>query len=210
MCRKCQKIYRSQHYNANKDYENAQSVQYKLTHKQEIKDYNINYRTDHPEEIKAYGKRYNIENRDKKRAYINGYRARNPTFKMAGNLRARIRKATNKVFGGDSIKLCSTRELMGLASWDDLKPYLEPLLWPGMTWSNHGRKGWHLDHIVPIDAFDKADPQWEFKAFHYKNLQPLWEEHNLAKSSKILSIADWLRLYSLKIVGWMPERIRDK
>jgi hypothetical protein len=56
-----------------------------------------------------------------------------------------------------------------------------------MSWENHGTYGWHIDHIIPCDAFDFTKIEEQKKCFHYTNLQPLWREDNLKKSNKILS-----------------------
>ena len=56
---------------------------------------------------------------------------------------------------------------------------------PGMTWENHTRSGWHIDHIVPCAAFDLSDPAQQRACFHYTNLQPLWAKTNLKKSNKL-------------------------
>ena len=53
-----------------------------------------------------------------------------------------------------------------------------------MNWLNYGRHGWHVDHIRPCASFDLSKPSEQKKCFNYKNLQPLWEEDNLAKSDK--------------------------
>lgn len=52
---------------------------------------------------------------------------------------------------------------------------------PGMTWANHG--DWHIDHRVPL-ASAKTIVERE-KLCHYTNLQPLWAQDNLKKSSKL-------------------------
>jgi hypothetical protein len=52
-----------------------------------------------------------------------------------------------------------------------------------MSWDNHGKNGWHIDHKFPLA---KASSESEiYKLNHYTNLQPLWEEENLRKSDKI-------------------------
>ena len=54
-----------------------------------------------------------------------------------------------------------------------------------MTWENHGRYGWHIDHIMPCSSFDLTDPEQQKKCFHYTNLQPLWAHENMSKGAKI-------------------------
>lgn len=54
-----------------------------------------------------------------------------------------------------------------------------------MNWDNHGRRGWHLDHIIPISSFDLSNREEFLKAVHYTNIQPLWAIDNLRKSNKI-------------------------
>ena len=55
-----------------------------------------------------------------------------------------------------------------------------------MTWNNYGYKGWHIDHIIPLSAFDLADREQFLKACHFTNLQPLRAEENFSKNNKIL------------------------
>ena len=65
---------------------------------------------------------------------------------------------------------------------EELKRYLESKWLPGMTWKNHSLKGWHIDHIIPLD---KAKNENDLKRlYHYTNLQPLWARENIIKSNK--------------------------
>jgi len=50
-----------------------------------------------------------------------------------------------------------------------------------MTWENHGKFGWHIDHIRPCCSFDLSKPADQFECFNYKNLQPLWAHENWSK-----------------------------
>ena len=63
----------------------------------------------------------------------------------------------------------------------EFKTYMERLFKPGMTWKNHSRTGWHIDHIRPLSNFDSSDATQMKLACHYTNLQPLWAHENLSK-----------------------------
>ena len=54
-----------------------------------------------------------------------------------------------------------------------------------MTWSNIGKNGWEIDHIVPLAKFDLSKKNNQLKAFNFKNTQPLWSTENKAKGDKI-------------------------
>jgi len=61
--------------------------------------------------------------------------------------------------------------------------YITERFQAGMAWSNYG--SWHIDHVVPVAAFDCADPLQCLVMCHYTNLQPLWGHQNLAKGTLI-------------------------
>ncbi len=75
-------------------------------------------------------------------------------------------------------------KLVGCTS-DEFKAHLKSKFKPGMTLENHGE--WHIDHIIPLSAFDAFDPEQWVKANHYSNIQALWAIENMKKGSKILS-----------------------
>ena len=72
-------------------------------------------------------------------------------------------------------------------SIEHARKHLESQFREGMKWDNHGKYGWHIDHIIPCASFDLTDPEQQKKCFNYKNLQPLWWHENLSKGSKILN-----------------------
>ncbi|PDT86538.1 hypothetical protein CO676_02285 [Sinorhizobium sp. BJ1] len=79
-----------------------------------------------------------------------------------------------------------TFELLGYSP-EQLCKHLERLFLPGMTWENYGKKGWHVDHVVPLSVFNYETPyDADFKrAWALDNLQPLWEKDNLSKNAKL-------------------------
>lgn len=91
-----------------------------------------------------------------------------------------------RVWLNGSIKSTKMTTLVG-CSPEFLRMHLERLWKPGMTWDNHGTGSgcWHIDHIRPISSFDPTDRNHQFQAFHYSNLQPLWEMDNIAKGARL-------------------------
>lgn len=69
----------------------------------------------------------------------------------------------------------------------DLKSHLEKQFHNGMTWANYGVYGWHIDHKIPITAFNlKTYETIDFKkCWALDNLQPLWAKENISKSNKL-------------------------
>lgn len=125
--------------------------------------------------ITAWQKR----NPEKVKQYRKGYKkrrsARDPGYRVHQNLQRRIQG----VLKGDR-KADSSVDLIGCTP-DQLRAHLEAQFEPGMTWDNYGVFGWHVDHIVSCWRFDRSDPDWQRKCFHYTNLQPLWREDNMTK-----------------------------
>ena len=80
-------------------------------------------------------------------------------------------------------KAFKTEKLIG-CSIKVIRKHLEKQFREGMTWKNHGRFGWHIDHIKPLEKFDLTDPNQQLIAFNYKNCQPLWWKENLEKGKK--------------------------
>lgn len=146
-------------------------------------------------------RQYRIENSEKLSKKTAEYRAKNIVrlrkqdiekkktkyredgrYRISHNLRSRISLLLKRA---DAKKSGSTYDLVG-CSRDELATHLESLFKPGMTWENKGRKGWHIDHIIPCAAFDLSDYEQQKKCFHYTNLQPLWWYENLSKGAKLV------------------------
>jgi len=97
-------------------------------------------------------------------------------YRIASLVRSRVRMALK----GIGAKSASTLGLLG-CSVDELRVHLEKQFIEGMTWDNHGFRGWHIDHIIPCASFDLSKPEEQRKCFHFANLQPLWAHDNHVK-----------------------------
>lgn len=98
--------------------------------------------------------------------------------RLARNLRCRLLEAIKCNYKNGS----AVRDLG--CSIAELKAYLESKFQSGMSWDNYGRNGWHIDHIIPLAAFDLTNKDDLLKACHYTNLQPLWATDNLKKGDR--------------------------
>lgn len=119
---------------------------------------------------------WRIENRDR---YLQGRRqweATNERRRLAKNLRNRLRKAMLGLTRGVS----AVRDL-GMPI-EQFRDYIASKFRDGMSWANYGQ--WHIDHIIPLAAFDLSDPEQVKAACHYTNLQPLWAQDNHAKAAR--------------------------
>lgn len=116
-----------------------------------------------------------------KKHYVKSRSAYDVNFKILQKLRKRLNRYIKS-------KSNTTKDLLG-CSTNELRLYLEAKFYnrkdgSKMDWSNYNLKGWHIDHIVPLERFNLTDPEELKRACCHTNLQPLWAEDNLAKGDK--------------------------
>jgi hypothetical protein len=175
---------RKKEYIENKSYHSKKNKEYYQKNKTTILEQRIDYRNNNKKLITTMQQRWRSKNKQKILAnnakYVKQKRKKDIHFKILLNIRSRIGNAIKQ-----NKKTQKTIVLLG-CSMPELITHLEKKFTEGMSWKNHGRKGWHIDHIIPCSSFDLTDTEQQKKCFHYTNLQPLWAEDNLRKSNKIL------------------------
>ena len=194
------KAYKKKYYQENREYIKNKSKKYRSEHVERCKMYHKKYREENVEKVKTKKRRYEQENVGRVKIYRKKYRKENseyfkkyyreyeknkritnPIYKLVKSLRGRVRMALK--YQGTK-KSTKTLELLG-ASKEIVRNHLESLFVGGMTWENHGPKGWHIDHIKPCSSFDLTDLEQQKICFHYTNLQPLWWFENLSKGDNL-------------------------
>ena len=120
--------------------------------------------------------------KEQKREYRRRY-SKEPRCKIMHGLRRRIRDIAKRKVG------IRSSILVGCNS-DQLRAHIESQWRPGMHWGNYGQ--WHIDHIIPLAAFDLTKDKDKRTASHFSNLQPLWHWENTAKGDKMLRQASLL------------------
>jgi hypothetical protein len=173
----------NENYKNKKDNILKKRSEYRKNNSDKIKITQKKYREKNKEEIKKKKKLYYEKNKNriikKTTKYKNNKIKNNYNFKLRCLISHRIKQALK-----GNIKYSKSSELLG-CSLEDAVKHLESQFKEGMTWGNHGVKGWHIDHIKPCASFNLSDPEEQKKCFHYTNLQPLWWHENLSKGDKV-------------------------
>ncbi len=148
----------------------------------------LEWRDENKEHISEYFKEYQQENKvelnEKKKVYEKHKYHTDILYKLPILLRCRL----YQILKNDK-KTSSAVKFLGCPV-DEFKIYLEKQFYPNpetgelMTWDNHSKYGWHLDHKIPLNWFDLKDPEQAKKACYYTNIQPLWAKENLSKKDR--------------------------
>ncbi|MEO6583667.1 MAG: hypothetical protein ABIO05_05045 [Ferruginibacter sp.] len=167
---------RKQYNIKNKNKLNGQRREYEKLNKLSIKDRIKKYKDKNTDKVKVW----RITNRKYRNQYIKSRTRVDPLFKLTITLRNRLYIALK-----GTQKTESTLKLIG-CNLVALTKHLESKFQEGMSWANHSKNGWHIDHIIPCNKFDLTKLEEQQKCFHYTNLQPLWAKDNLIKGTKII------------------------
>jgi hypothetical protein len=158
------------------------------------------YRVKNTKKCNEACRKWRIKNREKAAAYTKEWKVKN--HKRNCELKQRSNQQIRSTTKGKLNHGLSTAIYFSIAKgtknkrhWealveftvDQLKRHLEKQFKPGMTWSNYGKNGWHIDHKIPISAFNFTSPEHiDFReCWTLKNLQPMWAKENLKKQAKI-------------------------
>ena len=139
---------------------------------------------------KLYNQTYRKKNLDrlleKDRLYAKNVKRKDPNHLIKELCRRRILIALDSQ---DATKSESLKKLMG-CSIQTFRKNLEKQFYPHpktgtkMSWKNHGLKGWHIDHKIPLNNFNLKKVSEQRKAFNFKNTQPMWSFQNLSKGHR--------------------------
>lgn len=203
-CRKCYVVKTSSEFYREKANRDGLSNQCKMCRKA----YNAKYRNENRDAILKQVKENYIHNKDNRKAQMKEWYSNNSEYKkhkdkeyLNRNREAVMSKKAkyhNERYKNDELfrrvkilKGLTTRTLKSISlnkvilinkifgcTWLELKTHLESQFREGMCWEVYGTR-LHVDHIRPFaDAKSEADL---IEICHYKNLQPLWKEENMAK-----------------------------
>jgi len=107
--------------------------------------------------------------------YLRRRCATDPGFRMMKRCGTRVREMLRGLTKSDR-----TKTLVGCTP-ETLRAYIEAQFTAGQSWESRGYRGWHLDHVVPVAAFDLTNRDHQLLCCNYRNLQPLDYLKNRAK-----------------------------
>ena len=167
------------YYERNKEKIKQKRKEYFKKNKEVLKKRRLENYKNNKEEINRKRKEYfnknkeRIREQNKKRYKI---RREDPSVRIYDSIRNYMRKV---ILSKSSIKSLHTIELLGCDK-KTIREHIEKQFKEGMSWDNYGE--WHIDHIIPCEAFDFTILDHQKKCFNYKNLQPKWANENIVKS----------------------------
>ena len=101
--------------------------------------------------------------------------------KIKRNISRRIRE----ILGQEKSETCMSYTGCSL---DKLKNHIESSMLDGMIWQNYGtsvsgkyKYCWHIDHIIPVNAFNWNNIVEQKACSHYSNLRAFWWDDNIIK-----------------------------
>lgn len=157
---------------ANKEREKANNKRWYESNKEKVSERKANYYLANQENEKLRSKVF-------RQTYPEKRRPKTAQARVVANVRSKISQIVSGRY-----KKSSTEKYLG-CSFEELKIHLESQFTPEINWTNYGMYGWHIDHIIPLSAFDLSVESNLYKAWHYLNLRPLWSTDNLRKGKKI-------------------------
>jgi hypothetical protein len=204
-CKECIRE-ESQAYNAaHREERRKKTAAYYLAHRKEKQEKNAAYSKAHPEKARARERIYYARHREKCRAaaaayytahkpqataYVKMRYTTDPGRKLYACILAQLN--TSLKAGKGSVHLV---DIIGCTIEELKEEFEEKFEKCGpdpsgrrMSWENHSRHGWHIEHIIPFNAWKKVltDPTDLLKAcWNHTNLRPWWSDDNWSKGAKI-------------------------
>lgn len=171
-----------QYYLKNKEKHSECMKKYYIKHKEEILKNTKQYRTENREKCLKYCRKYNIDNREKIRKYEGIKYKTNPKYNLNQRMKRLIRLSIKGNKAGRHWE-----DLVGFTLGDLIKR-LKKTMPVGCTWIDFLEGRLHIDHIIPVSAFNFARPEHiDFKGcWALSNLQLTPAKENLIKHNKLL------------------------
>lgn len=144
--------------------------------------YGRKWRKENPEKHAAYKREYAATHKERLREYAKHFKAKS----FRNRLHATVSRSISASLGSGKKGRTSWTEFLGY-DIETLMAHLEKTMPQGCTWKDYGRTGLHIDHIIPLSAFNFDTPRdIDFKrCWALKNLRLLPARENMRKAAKL-------------------------
>ena len=182
------KMNKKNYYLDNRDEILRISGLYQKENKEQTNIKNKKWRDDNLEQVKEISKvsskkwKSKPENKKKMNEHDKQRRLTDPNYKLKKLLRSRMNHALRGISRSKH-----TFEILG-CTYDEWKMHLISTFTDGMTWEKVMNGEIHIDHKIPICAFDLRDEDQLDICFNWRNTQCLWVKDNFRKISDDLKL----------------------
>ena len=189
-CKLCRRLYTKMYREENKEKEAIRHINYRNKNIDKIKERSSIFYEKNKLKINKKRKEYKLLNydkvnlqlkiagekwRSKNKSYQSDRKQTDYIYRIRINLTCRI----NRFFKYSKMtKNCKTMDIIGI-SIDGFREHLKSKFTEVMSFDNYGKRGWHIDHIIPLSSANTEEEV--IKLCHYTNLQPLWWDDNIKK-----------------------------
>lgn len=174
-CRECERKWSLARYHANKEICQQNNREYKEANKIQIKQKRQEYLERTKDHVQARYKEYCKKNKDKINQIARDYKAKNIHVQIKQCLTNRLRNLMSKQK--------RTEDYLG-TSIDLIMKWFEFNFGNKYSWENRSTT-WHIDHTIPVKAFDMDSNEDVFICFSWMNTMPLSRSENIRKHDSI-------------------------
>lgn len=177
-----------EYYAANRERLKAKARTWRAANEERCRESQRAYRLQHGQRLRKQMQQDKARrDRHSKRqwAWRKAKMASNPSLVVYQRVMSQMYRTLRRhLSGGTVTNKSKIVQLLG-CEWHEFIRHIESLFKPGMGWHNHGRSGWHFDHIRPLSSFDLTDTTQLAAGCHFTNVQPLWAADNVRKGGKL-------------------------
>jgi len=180
------KEYAKEYYQKNKDKIDERNRQWKKNNFERYKELKRKGQKKWIKNNPEYQKEWYLKNERYCKEYYSQWMKERYKIDLKYNLNRKISRAIYKSLKGNKKGRCW--EILVSYSLDDLVKYLKKTIPNGYTWQDYLEGKLHIDHIIPISAFNFdsiENPDFK-KCWNLENLRLLPAKENLRKNAKII------------------------
>ena len=172
-------------YRKNKEKKKEYSRQYRKENPEKVRKYSREYREENREQLNKYSRQWYQANKKQAKESHRRWQKEKRRIDLKHNLSSNISRVIRRSLKSNK-KSKHWESLVGY-SLNDLILHLQKTMPEGYTWQDYMNGKLHIDHIIPVSAFNFSSPEHiDFKrCWTLKNLRLLPARENLVKHNKL-------------------------